>query len=334
MRITLKDVAEKCNVSITLVSAVLNNRHGRVRYTDETRAQILAAARELGYQPNIVARTMACRRSPVVGVMLTADSIRVADGNFAYFNQIFPTLTELLNEKGLEVLFVPFRNEQEQLEKLSRLTGAGLVGSIITNIISDSYHKIVPELQKLSMPYMILGNPREFDCHCVYTAFDFSWSNNFMKYRKLKKSVMVTSIDGKINYYQLPFPDDYFWENNPIEQDLYQGNSDEILFICTDLSVLHSLPQLPKNVILISNDHLIPPGIPAVICHPGYQERLQYTADTISSWLFAGRKPVPHKVCLKPQKISEFINFVPEELPDYGLTQQCFAQMQFNKTIS
>ena len=155
-----------------------------------------------------------------------------------------------------------------------------------------------------------------------------------MKYRKLKKSVMVTSIDGKINYYQLPFPDDYFWENNPIEQDLYQGNSDEILFICTDLSVLHSLPQLPKNVILISNDHLIPPGIPAVICHPGYQERLQYTADTISSWFFAGRKPVPHKVCLKPRKISEFINFVPEELPDYGLTQQCFAQMQFNKTIS
>ena len=53
MRIPLKDVAEKCNVSITLVSAVLNNRHGRVRYNHETRAKILDAASDLGYQTNI-----------------------------------------------------------------------------------------------------------------------------------------------------------------------------------------------------------------------------------------------------------------------------------------
>lgn len=323
MRVTLKDVAEKCHVSATLVSAVLNNRHGKVRYTGETREQILAAAKELGYQPNIVARTMASRRSPVVGVMLATDSIGIADDNFAYFNQIFPTLTELLNEKGLEVLFVPFRNEKEQLAKLARLTGAGLVGSIITNIISDSYQEIVPELQKLAMPYMILGNPQEFDCHCVYTAFDFSWSSNFMKHRKLKKSVMATSIDGEINYYQLPFQDDYFWASQPLNWNFCRENVDEILFICTDLSVLHALPQLPENVILISKDHLIPPGIPAVICHPGYQERLKYTAETISSWLSTGQAPLPHKVCLKPQNVSEFINFAPEELPDFGLKQQC-----------
>ena len=317
MQITLKDIARKCNVSATLVSAVLNDRRGKIRYTDETRDLIVETARKMGYRPNILARSMVSRRSPVIGVMLCANSMGYSNGNFDYFNIVFPALTELLNSRGFEVLFVPFRDEEEQLERLARLTGAGLIGGIITNIISNSYSKIVPELQKLSMPYVILGNPSGFDCSCVYTAFDFSWSSSFMRHRGLKNAVLVTVLDDDILCYQLPFRDGCFWTSKPLTMEKFDWNDRETLYLCTDIHVLHTMPQLPDNLILISREHqFVPPGIPTAICRPGYHARLKYTAEVLARWLNTGEAPSPQRVCLPPEAVDEFINFSDEELPD------------------
>ena len=50
----IKEVAKKAGVSIATVSRVLNNNQG---VTDETRAKILKAIKELKYQPNRVAKS-------------------------------------------------------------------------------------------------------------------------------------------------------------------------------------------------------------------------------------------------------------------------------------
>ncbi|MEU6415651.1 LacI family DNA-binding transcriptional regulator [Microbispora sp. NPDC046933] len=62
----MEDVAELAGVSTMTVSRVLNAPE-KVR--PETRARVLAAVRELGYQPNSAARVLATGRSGMLGVV-------------------------------------------------------------------------------------------------------------------------------------------------------------------------------------------------------------------------------------------------------------------------
>ena len=52
---TIKEIAKRCNVSITTVSNVMNNR-GKV--SDETEKKIWEAAKELNYVPNYMAKNL------------------------------------------------------------------------------------------------------------------------------------------------------------------------------------------------------------------------------------------------------------------------------------
>lgn len=69
MAITLRDVAERSGVSITTVSRILNDRETGVPVRDSTRKRILAAASELGYKPNLLARALRGSRSSLLGVI-------------------------------------------------------------------------------------------------------------------------------------------------------------------------------------------------------------------------------------------------------------------------
>ncbi len=66
---TLKDVAGVSGVSITTVSRVLNGRETGIPIRDETRQRILAAAADLGYTPNLLARGLRGSRSSLLGVI-------------------------------------------------------------------------------------------------------------------------------------------------------------------------------------------------------------------------------------------------------------------------
>ncbi len=67
--VTLRDVAEKANVSITTVSRILNGRVTGVPVREETRERIFAAASELGYRPNLLARALRGSRSSLLGII-------------------------------------------------------------------------------------------------------------------------------------------------------------------------------------------------------------------------------------------------------------------------
>jgi LacI family transcriptional regulator len=71
MRVTIKDIAVRSNLSHTTVSRVLNRR-GDAFISEETRQRIFALAREMGYQPNTIARALATGRSNTIALSLGA----------------------------------------------------------------------------------------------------------------------------------------------------------------------------------------------------------------------------------------------------------------------
>jgi len=64
----LKDVASRAEVSLTTVSMVLNGKAGP-NIPPDTQARVFAAAAELGYRPNAMARSLRRQRSDTIGVI-------------------------------------------------------------------------------------------------------------------------------------------------------------------------------------------------------------------------------------------------------------------------
>lgn len=67
MGVTIKDVAEKCGLSITTVSLVLNNKDSRI--SEKTKQLITETAHELSYIPNRMAVGLATKRTLTVGLV-------------------------------------------------------------------------------------------------------------------------------------------------------------------------------------------------------------------------------------------------------------------------
>lgn len=65
-QVTIQDIADKANVSISTVSRVLN---GNVRVAEAKKSAVLAAVEELNYQPNIFAQGLARGQSKTIGVI-------------------------------------------------------------------------------------------------------------------------------------------------------------------------------------------------------------------------------------------------------------------------
>jgi LacI family transcriptional regulator, repressor for deo operon, udp, cdd, tsx, nupC, and nupG len=127
--ITLKDVAERAGVSITTVSRILNNRETGVPIRDETRARVLAVAKELGYQPNLLARGLRGSRSSLLGVI-------ARDISDPFHIQILRGINELSRARGCRLFLghVDYRPEETvaygSMFEHSHADGIILIGDI------------------------------------------------------------------------------------------------------------------------------------------------------------------------------------------------------------
>jgi len=68
MTVTLADIARVAQVSVSTVSRVLSNKDYPIKA--ENRQRILKLAEEMGYKPNLVARSLQSNRSHLVGVIV------------------------------------------------------------------------------------------------------------------------------------------------------------------------------------------------------------------------------------------------------------------------
>ena len=130
---TMKQVAERAGVSVATVSYVINDTR-KVR--PETEKRVLLAARELGYAPNVAARSLVVGRSSMVGLV-------VPDIENPFFPEVTKAFQEAASVAGLETIVMNtnydvqrVRNIVDRLASL-QVPGAAFLTSQIDTAISD-----------------------------------------------------------------------------------------------------------------------------------------------------------------------------------------------------
>lgn len=82
-RITIRDVARSCEVDISTVSRILNNRFENFSASEEKIRLVHATAKQLGYRPNRFAQSLRSQRSTFIAVSfpgIKKESFDAADG--------------------------------------------------------------------------------------------------------------------------------------------------------------------------------------------------------------------------------------------------------------
>ncbi|MGJ5817218.1 LacI family DNA-binding transcriptional regulator [Paludibaculum fermentans] len=104
--VRLKDIAKDLNLSVVTVSRALQNRRD---ISDETRERVLARIRELDYQPNFAARTLATGRTFSIGLV-------VPSFLHPFFAEVAKGIVETIRPRGYGLL-IACSNEDVELEK-------------------------------------------------------------------------------------------------------------------------------------------------------------------------------------------------------------------------
>lgn len=141
---TIYDIAKKSGYSITTVSKVLNH-HPNV--SEKAKEKVLAAVEELNYMPNSTARTLATKKSWMIGVVFNEHlDIGIAH---PFFGQVIEGAKKHLEFYNYDLLLVS-RNLDTKRSYSDHLLRRGVDGVIVINLSPDD--KEVKKIHEASIP--------------------------------------------------------------------------------------------------------------------------------------------------------------------------------------
>ncbi|MBN1412041.1 MAG: LacI family DNA-binding transcriptional regulator [Spirochaetales bacterium] len=168
-KITLKDIARATGVSYATVSAVLRRKTtGTIRVSDQTRKEILKAARKMGYVPNLLARALKGGKNSLI-VVFTFEKVFPVDARNEYY-PFFVGIEEEAEKQGFDLLILNNRPlDEESTSKFSRILMAD--GAIMIGV-----HRVEERLKSLidrNFPIVFVGRREIKGCETNWVTFDY-----------------------------------------------------------------------------------------------------------------------------------------------------------------
>lgn len=238
-RVSLKDIASQLDVSVTLVSAVLNDKADQYRINEKTAAKVIKVAKELNYSPNLLARGLRTGNSRLIGLIVT-------DISNPFYSSIARIIENKTNKTHYEVIF---GSSDEDVDKTKQLIDVmldkGVAGLIIVpcegsnNIIADLHERNIPVVlidryfPDLDVSYSCLNNhsaTRLATSHLIKQGFE--------------RIALITYESGLTN----------IKDRTSGYQETMTENSLHDLINVKSLDITNQLPEMEKALELIVND--------------------------------------------------------------------------------
>lgn len=139
-RATLGDVAKIAGVSKMAVSVVLNGARSGTRVSEATRERILAAASELDYQVNPIARSLRTRQTGIIGFYSGNHSL---EDRSPYIREILLGIRSAADEIGKDLLMFGIFDGKSSPEVFRALSDGRVDGLVIHADADDPVVKLL-----------------------------------------------------------------------------------------------------------------------------------------------------------------------------------------------
>ncbi|MGW0332690.1 LacI family DNA-binding transcriptional regulator [Streptomyces sp. NPDC003011] len=161
---TLEEVAALAGVGRGTVSRVINNAAG-VR--ESTRRTVQRAITELGYVPNLAARSLAGRRADAVTLAVTETDWRLFGEPF--FSEVVRAVGDALSDTAVQLLLTLVRTDTERKRFVEYARGGRVDGVLLMSVRAED--RLPDMLADAGLPTVLLGR-RSDDEQVTYVDAD------------------------------------------------------------------------------------------------------------------------------------------------------------------
>lgn len=151
---TMLDVARRAGVSQSTVSRVLNGSPSRVPIADATRERVLAAAQDLGYRPNPLARGLKGSATMLLGVI-------VRDISDPFFIGSIDAISRLAYARGYNVVLGTAHSRADEAIQLRAVLETRHCDAIIVLGDMGDQPRLIEDLQQARVPVVALWQGME-----------------------------------------------------------------------------------------------------------------------------------------------------------------------------
>ncbi len=147
---TMHDVATLAGVSQPTVSRVLNNNNTSIPISEETRQKVMAAVDQLGYRPNMVARSLRTQKTQTVALL-------IADISNGFYHTMARAVQDVARQHDYEVVISNSDHIYENEKHFCEIVlGRGVDGVMMVPIrlTSDELDEYV---SRTHIPFVMLG---------------------------------------------------------------------------------------------------------------------------------------------------------------------------------
>ncbi|WP_210464214.1 LacI family DNA-binding transcriptional regulator [Rufibacter roseolus] len=113
-RLSIRDIAQQLNISITTVSFILNGKAKEKRISEHVTERVLKLVEELDYKPNQIARSLRTGKSKIICLM-------VENISNDFFSSVARHIEENAFEQGYKIIYCSTENKPEKTRELIKM---------------------------------------------------------------------------------------------------------------------------------------------------------------------------------------------------------------------
>lgn len=195
-RVSLKDIADKVGVSVTLVSFVVNGKEKEGRVGKEIAQKIREVAKSMNYQPNYIARSLRNKNTQTIGLI-------VADISNPFFANLARIIEDEATSFNYIVIIGSSDEDPNKMKNILDFFRSRQVDGYIIVPTEGSYNQI-KELKNNNDKYVLIDRHFEsIPSNCVVIDnFQASFNATGHLISKGYKDIGVISYNSKLNQFE------------------------------------------------------------------------------------------------------------------------------------
>jgi DNA-binding LacI/PurR family transcriptional regulator len=167
-RPNLEEVATRAGVSRATASRVVN---GLSTVDPKLRARVEKAVDELGYVPNLAARSLMTRRTDALALLVSEPDVRVFSD--PYFSGIIRGVSQEINAAGLQLVLLMAQTPAD-LHRVERFLKAAPVDGVLLISEHAADDPLPGWLERSGIPFVVGGRPIQPDLSASYVDYENS----------------------------------------------------------------------------------------------------------------------------------------------------------------